>query len=372
MQKKSLPRNIFIGIIVAAIVFGWWLRGFLYMNWHFKLFSAQSWKFILNEFKSGWMLSSTSDWIFLLALLAAIPLFLYLWYLSAKVQWRQLFQRIISWILNLFKKTTKAATKKKKTVLAPPPPAPELTKPTKTNRPQVMAYQGNVVQKNESNEYAPTFQENFKASTASSDTSTHAASSQKTTMAPSSMAEIADIPLDEIQLPTQAAVQEDVPALFQEAGYTLIQNIKTSLQQIDFLAVSHTQTYVCIIDKEPGDWLAEEEPFNGEAPLWFSEVDHRVSPIYNLCISVKEIQEKISKICPDMTIQGLMIEQKGIIINAEEMLRIWQELNVLVCRTDVGGTEDLPITGSIIKPTTPAAADEIEKLNQLFIGETNG
>jgi len=371
MQKNNLPRNIFIGIIVAAIVFGWWLRGFLYMNWHFKLFSSKSWAFIVNEFKSGWMLSSTSDWIFLLAFLAAIPLFLYLWYLSAKVQWRQLVKRIIDWIVRLFKKTTKT-TKKKKATLAPPPPAPALTKSTKQNRPHVMAYQGNVVQKTEPDEYAPTFQENSQTSSSPIDTSMRLSSPKTMAPAAASMADIADMPLEEIQMPTRTAVQEDIPAIFQDAGYTLLKNIQMNGQKIEFLAVSHNQTYACIIDREPGDWLAEEEPFNGEAPLWFSEVDHRISPIYTLCANVKEMREKIAAFYPDMTLQGFMIEEKGVIINAEEMMRIWHELDVLVSRTDIGGTEDLPLTGSLLQKATPATAEEIEKLNQLFIGDTNG
>ena len=67
-----------------------------------------------------------------------------------------------------------------------------------------------------------------------------------------------------------------------------------------------------------------------------------------------------------------MIEQKGNIINAEEMLRTWSELNILVSRTDVGGTDDLPLTSAVLKQTTPLSETELEKLKEVFTGEING
>ncbi len=377
MQEKEWHRNVVIGIVVGAIFFGWWLRGFLYSNWHFQLFSRHSWSYVANEFESGWMLNAKSDWIFLITLLLAIPLFLYLWYLCTKVRWRKLIKKIWKWIVALYllvfagKAVEKHVTKKKKkTTLAPPPPAALVKTSSTSARPRPIGHSTpmvNITAPDVAYATAPTFSGTAAAAdpTALKYSATEPAWQKET-----ASDDISNIPLDDIQLPQREPVVEDIPELFTNAGYQLIEGIKTSLQTLDFLAVAADRIYAVLIDKEPGDWLAEEEPFNGEAPLWFSEVDHRVSPIYELKQSVAELQSKIDTSFPDKKIQAFMIEQKGNIINAEEMLRIWKELNVIVSRTDIGGTEDLPVTTLAVEATNPASAAEVEGITKLVKGES--
>ena len=50
---KNPKRTFLIGFIVALLFFGWWLRGFLYINWRFGLFSLDSWTFLFHEINSG-------------------------------------------------------------------------------------------------------------------------------------------------------------------------------------------------------------------------------------------------------------------------------------------------------------------------------
>ena len=377
MQEIKWHRNVVIGIVVGAIFFGWWLRGFLYSNWHFQLFSRRSWSYVANEFESGWMLNAKSDWIFLITLLLAIPLFLYLWYLCTKVRWRKLIKKIWKWIVALCllifagKAVEKRVTKKKKkTTLAPPPPAALIKTSSTSARPRPIGHSTpmiNVTAPDVAYTTAPT----FSGTAATSDTTALKYSATEPAWQKDTPPDdISNIPLDDIQLPQREPVVENIPELFTNAGYQLIEGIKTSLQTLDFLAVAADRIYAVLIDKEPGDWLAEEEPFNGEAPLWFSEVDHRVSPIYELKQSVTELQGKIDASFPDKKIQAFMIEQKGNIINAEEMLRIWKELNVIVSRTDIGGTEDLPVTTLAVEATNPASAAEVEKITKLVKGES--
>ena len=374
MQKNEWSRNVVVGLIVA-VLFGWWLRGFLYFNWHFKLFSSSSWSYVANELESGWMLGSVSDWIFLLTLLLAVPAFLYLWYLCAKIRWRQLVKKILKWFVLLGKKIVrffKGTSHHTKTILAPPPPPAPVQHDTKIQpaRPRAMGFQGMATptqEKPKGNIFTDTI----------SSGPTFTAMPQSMDNVGGSPAihpeeDFANIPLEDIQLPERKAVTEDIPALFAKAGYDLIPDIKTKQQHLDFLAVCGDTILACLFDRESGDWLAEEEPFNGEAPLWFSEVDHRVSPIYELRQSVEELQSIISASMPDMKVKGMMIEEKGNIINAEEMLRIWQELSVIVCRTDIGGTDDLPLTADVLKKVTPASSAMIETLTKLFKGENNG
>ena len=376
MQKKEWQRNVVIGIVVAAIFFGWWLRGFLYSNWRFQLFSRRSWAYVANEFESGWMLNAKSDWIFLITLLSAIPLFLYIWYLCTKIRWRKLIKKTWKWIVALVAAlfagkaiANHTNKKKKKATLAPPPPAILPKASSSSARPRPMGLSSailNMPTQETTYGTAPTF-----SGTAASTMQTPPPYSapEPAWQTDSFKDDVSNIPLEDIQLPQREPVVEDIPQLFTGAGYQLIENVKTSLQTLDFLAVASDRIYAVLIDKEAGDWLAEEEPFNGEAPLWFSEVDHRVSPIYELRQSVTELQTKITPDFPDKTIHAFMIEQKGNIINAEEMLRTWKELDVIVSRTDIGGTEDLPITALAIESTNPASPAEIEGITKLVKGE---
>lgn len=374
MQQKEWHRNMIIGAVVAAIFFGWWLRGFLYSNWHFHLFSGRSWSYVANEFESGWTLNAKSDWIFLLTLLLSIPCFLYIWYLCTKVRWRKLFKKAWKWLLAvwalLWAKKTVKNNKKKQTVLAPPPP-PAAKGVVSSARPKPLGHftpSINVPANQEavsSDMPAPTFS---KTSANVEYPAQDSGFSNGASLDP----DISNIPLEDIQLPQREPVVEDVPGLFVAAGYQLIKDVKTSLQTLEFLAVGAEKIYAVLMDREAGDWLAEEEPFNGEAPLWFSEIDHRVSPVYELKQGVAELQATLSESFPDKTVQAFMIEEKGNIINAEEMMRAWKELDVIVARTDVGGTEDLPVTALAIPETAPASAAEIEGITKIIKGGNNG
>ena len=379
MQKKEWHRNVIVGIIVGAIFFGWWLRGFLYTNWHFQLFSKRSWTFVAHEFESGWMLNAKSDWIFLITLLLSVPVFLYLWYLCAKIRWRKLIKKLWKWIVALFvaifatKAVKKYKNKKKTKVLAPPPPAVVIHSSSSSARPKPIGHATPAINfqtasaMDSTYSAAPTF--DVSATSTNRFSSPGLAENKPWQSTELGNNDIADIPLEDIQLPEREPVVEDIPALFTQAGYQLIEQVKMPLQTLDYLAVSADTVYAVLVDKEPGDWLAEEEPFNGEAPLWFSEVDHRVSPVYELNQTVAEMKKKVVAKYPDMKVQAFMIEQKGNIINAEEMLRIWQELNVVVTRTDIGGTEDLPVTARVIKTVQSASAAQIEELTKMFKGD---
>lgn len=384
MQKKEWHRNVLIGCIVAAVFFGWWLRGFLF-NWRFRLFSGRSWEHVAKEFETGWSPSSTSDWIFLLTLFFALPAFFYLWYLCAKIEWYKLWKTVWTWLLypfNWIKKTffgttkTKNKTKTKKTMILAPPLPPELPEKKEvqvvSERPRPVAHSGGMTR---------VFQ--TSASQAAQPRSTFAPQSSAPLFGQTGAGVVADDPwktaettvpfeeqpLDEIQLPQREPVVEDIPALFKNAGYYLIEKVTTPLLSLDYVAVCADKVYAVLIDREAGDWLAEEEPFNGEAPLWFSEIDHRVSPVYELRQCVDGLKQKIAAAFPELPVIPFMIEEKGNIINAEEMMRIWKEMNVVVARTDIGGLEDLPTATETIVAVTPASVAEIETITKLLVGD---
>ena len=96
------------------------------------------------------------------------------------------------------------------------------------------------------------------------------------------------------------------------------------------------------MDSEPGDWLADEERFNDEDPLWFSESSHRVSPLTVLRRAADRLKTTLDQEGISLTSHILLVKTKGNIITAEDMKDVWKEMNVTVARTDVGMPEELP------------------------------
>ncbi len=95
---KNWKRNLLVGFIWGLFFFAWWLNGFYQNNWRFNVFSLESWSYIYHEFIGGWVISATSDWIFLWVLILAIPAFIIGWNVCVKIRWRKT-------IGNLFKNT---------------------------------------------------------------------------------------------------------------------------------------------------------------------------------------------------------------------------------------------------------------------------
>lgn len=75
------------------------------------------------------------------------------------------------------------------------------------------------------------------------------------------------------------------------------------------------------------DWLADEECFNNDKPLYFSESSHRVSPVYTM----KCIKAKLEELVPDnrYSIEILLLCNYEI-INEDEMHEVWDRSGVTV------------------------------------------
>lgn len=154
--------------------------------------------------------------------------------------------------------------------------------------------------------------------------------------------EAMETPLDEIQLPTITRLEEDLLGILQKAGYRVIQGPTIGSKQFDYLAADQEKILLCLTDTEKGDWLVDEERFGDEPPLWFSETAHRSSPIFEMADIVNSFAEKLQKRNLSYQIVPIFIEKAGNIINADEMDAVWKKLGVIVCRTDLGGPEELP------------------------------
>ena len=376
MRIQNPKRTILIGLIVWLLFFGWWFRGYLFRNWRFRLFSFDSWRHLMREFRSGWYISTKSDWIFIVSFILAPFVFGFLWYFAQKVEWRKLWKKIWRAIRWPFLANKKKKLEEQTSIYTPREPIA-----TPVYKPRSMPATGGRLQ--------PTMQTttflnnstamgNFSSEVSREpvrDFSSFDAFSQKRpfseeTSAPAKtfsneeFAQMAETPISEIEIPKMEPAKENIPELLEKAGYTLLTDWEVMGQKVDILAVSDSNLLVILFDKQPGDWLADEESFNDEDPLWFSETDHRVSPVFQLKTLKAQLQKKLGEIT---TVRPVLIEQEGTIINAEDMMKTWNDLEILVCRTGMGGPVELPTGTEILsEPQEKITPDALEKIKSML------
>ena len=152
-----------------------------------------------------------------------------------------------------------------------------------------------------------------------------------------------------------------------QKGYDIIPSAIIKNIKIDYIAVSKNQLILCLIDKEMGDWLADEEKFNDEEPLWFSESSHRISPVRKVDIARDILKTKLAITDMKYEISAFVIIQAGNIINAEDMFEIWNNMDINVTRINRGSPKEIRLFSKTID-----ACDEktnngtLEKLKKLI------
>ena len=155
--------------------------------------------------------------------------------------------------------------------------------------------------------------------------------------------------------------------MLKQKGYEVITGATIKNTFIDFVGVSKNQICICLNDKEPGDWLADEERFNDEEPLWFSESSHRISPVRKIDIARTTLEEKLKESDLSFEVVPFVIEQIGNIINAEDMLDIWKEMKVNVTRIDRGTPKEIPLLAKTLEDSEGAADKAVfEKIKKLL------
>lgn len=131
--------------------------------------------------------------------------------------------------------------------------------------------------------------------------------------------------------------------IIKQKGYEVISRITVKNTIIDYIGVSADRICLCLLDREPGDWLADEERFNDEEPLWFSENSHRISPVRKVDLAKRTIADRLEAAGLNFSIDPFVIVQIGNIINAEDMFEIWDSLNVNVTRIDRGTPKEIKL-----------------------------
>lgn len=385
---SNLKRTLLIGAIWAGIFFLWWLKGFLYQNWNFDIFSFSSWAFLYNEFLSGWVISATSDWIFVWTLIFAVPLFLIGWNLFLKVKWKELFKRTYNKIKYFFRGKKAVVTnqkfkyvKKKSHKKVRPVPlyasAKDIEKKTAETEkvPSAPAYASGAAglgasgtSASQSASSAASAAGLFGAASVPGASSAPKKEPAKTVPSFLDDEDFANISLDDIKVPERTALNEDIPTILIKSGYKVVADVDMDGVHVDYVAIDAVKVLLLVFDTQKGDWLADEERFNNEDPLWFSESSHRISPVYTITGLAKSFESRLNKRGErELEVKPILVEKEGNIINAEDMISTWEKAGVVVCRTGIGGPDELPsVEKGVPRAGEPADMSMVEIIRSVF------
>ncbi len=154
--------------------------------------------------------------------------------------------------------------------------------------------------------------------------------------------------------------------IIKQKGYEVISRATIKNTMIDYIGISGDRICLCLLDREPGDWLADEERFNDEEPLWFSESSHRISPVRKIDIVKQALLDKLDLAEMSFMVDAFVIIQIGNIINAEDMFDIWESLNINVTRIDRGTPKEIPLFARTLpdaqKSISSSKLDKVMKL----------
>ena len=152
-----------------------------------------------------------------------------------------------------------------------------------------------------------------------------------------------------------------------QKGYSIISSAIIKNTTIDYIAVSKRELLLCLVDRETGDWLADEEKFNDEEPLWFSESSHRISPVRKIDLAQDIIKTKLAVADFKFDVVSYVIIQSGNIINAEDMLDIWSSMNINVTRINRGSPKEIRLFSKSVENCEEKLDEStFEKLKKLI------
>ena len=389
------------------------IRVIMLTNWHFDIFRPTHWQHAWSLWSSGWVIDEAKEWAFVLIILTAVPVWITVWAALSTIRWERVFKFIGLLPVRLFnfifekqvKKITDTAAvkvvKKKKSYKEIRPknihqplddslpsrrsPLDEekraaLSGISITHKPKTAAPTPKPA--TEPKEFTHSLFElgdtepldfDLFADTEPETPKTEEKTAVKTDKTQKSEPQTAPRKKSsENQPPAGKPKSSSVNSSFEllkQKGYEIITGATIKNTFIDFIGVSKSQICLCLNDKEPGDWLADEERFNDEEPLWFSESSHRISPVRKADLARITLQEKLSDADLSFEIVPFVIEQIGNIINAEDMFDIWNNIGVKVTRIDRGTPKEIPLFAKTLEEAdgTPEKA-VFEKIKKLLRG----
>lgn len=419
-------KTLIIGLL-WSIVFIDGVRVLLLINWHFDIFLREHWRLLAEKWNSG-VPMSRAEIAFFLVIVSSIPLWLAGWIGLCIIKWKRLFKPLFMWPVYLYKKLTlkkkppiiikkKSITEETKTIKkATPaikkaplkrPPLPSATllqsninsnlssrsasTPTSTYQP---ASKKNPEMPTEhalfnfdDDDFDLDFDFNKKEKNDIEDSIPSAlVIDEPKTKEKEDNKDIFDIDAEIVEPKAKENTHKEhmpkqknndssnnqreshtpVLDLIKQKGYDVIPSAIIKNNNIDYIAVSKQQLILCLVDKEIGDWLADEEKFNDEEPLWFSESSHRISPVRKIDLARDILKTKLAVAEMNFEIVSYVIIQSGNIINAEDMFEIWDGLNVNVTRINRGSPKEIRLFSKSLdvceERTDKSTLDKLKKL----------
>lgn len=406
-----------------SIIFIDGIRVLLLINWHFDILLKEHWLLLKYKWNSG-VSVSRSELAFFFIIASAIPLWLAGWVGLSLIKWEKILKRIFLSPVYLFRKlrlktkppvvikkksiTEEVKTPKKtpviKKVAVKRPPLPSATlmqSNINNNLSSSSRSASSYVTVNKKNPEVPTshalfnFDEDdfdldfeFDKKKQSSETENQIPSALMVNEPADDTKSAFDTTdtLDETMRKIEKNNKKDnnsskpvkeaspikeshTPVLdvIQQKGYDVIPSAIIKNTTIDYVAVSKNQIILCLVDKETGDWLADEEKFNDEEPLWFSESSHRISPVRKVDIARDILKTKLALGDMNFEIIPYVVIQSGNIINAEDMFEIWNGMNINVTRINRGTPKEIQLFSKKLD-TCEEKTDKntLEKLKKLI------
>lgn len=401
--------------VLWSILFIEGLRVILITNWYFDIFRSSHWLHAWLLWKAGWVIDDLKEWAFILIIFTAIPVWLTGWIALSSMKWEKskyyvfallseidklrlkllnsIFSKIntqktVKSTVSVKKQKTASLPSEKKSTLSPekraqlsgivykPRPIPlTTTKPSTSNipKPKEKEFSHSLFEIDDDDTFDFDLFED--TSTNSNTNNLPEETSKKSSPKPSSSNNDPK-PVTKLKKKNDTNNNDKKNKTYhsnstfealKQKGYEVISGITLKNISIDFVGISKNLICLCLNDKEAGDWLADEERFNDEEPLWFSENSHRISPVHKIKTAKELLKTKLDDIGLNFDIKLFVIEQIGNIINAEDMLDTWNDLGVKVCRIDRGMPKDLPLfVKSLNDVDDKTDSDTVEKLKKIL------
>ena len=154
-----------------------------------------------------------------------------------------------------------------------------------------------------------------------------------------------------------------------QKNYTILSKVNIGSFVVDYIGISADEICMCLVDREAGDWLADEEMFNGEEPLWFSESSHRISPVHKLSVARDKLAEKMDEENFEQKVSAFVVIQMANIINADDMFEIWTESDIAVTRINRGAPKEIKLfSKSLNEAVAPMSKKNFERFCNILNG----
>ena len=392
-------RITFVGIL-WSILFLEGIRVIMLTNWHFDIFKTAHWLYAWRLWLSGWIIDDLKEWAFVLIIITFIPVWLTGWTALSLIHWGKLLNKVLNIPLSLLKKlfekqirkiassASVKVVKKKKSykeirpkAIRPPVeegiysmpadkkaslsgiPTPSQKAPiATTSKPQApKEFEHSLFKFDDSTD--DDFDFDLFDEKAKDTAPEKTPPSEQSEKAPKT--ENKSTKSQNQQAPRGGT--NSTLEILKQKGYEIISGATIKNTLIDFIGIDKHRICLCLNDKEPGDWLADEERFNDEEPLWFSESSHRISPVRKIDIARNILKDKLDDANVSFSIEAYVIEQIGNIINAEDMFEIWSEMNINVTRIDRGTPKEIKLFAKAIDDADgKIEKSEFDKIKKLI------